>query len=249
MATGPIFDVLARLLFADLPPELYRFVRVSAVPLRFNLALATELLGISEDVAAGWLREAQARALFLQPAGPAGWLGYHDLIREFLLREREAMPYWPRVVAWFEGKGDRPSAIEHALAGGLYADAARLIEPIAVSFVYETGRYQTYRRWVLSLPPQQQAAHPNLLLQLGVQLQELGRRGETDEFLGRARQLALGLETAAQADLWLKLAATYASGGRPDTAQPLIESVLAKPGLPEFLLWPWPEHLRAAIHA
>lgn len=72
-----------------------------------------------------------------------------------------------RVIAWFEGQGDIPSAIEQALIAGMQDRAARLMESIAALFVTRTRRLRTFQRWIDQLDADTRARFPLLLTRLG----------------------------------------------------------------------------------
>lgn len=180
-ARQQLFTYLAQELLVQLPVELHRFMRLTAVPLHFNDDLASHLLGADATP----LRQTiQRRNLFLYEEGRPGWFRYHDLIRDYLLAtaDFDLRPYRQAVVAWFEAQANLPEAIEHALAGGLNAEAARLIGQVSHAYIYEMERYLTYRRWVEALDSQMQAQHPHLLLHLGHYLHFIEQYAE----IGRA---------------------------------------------------------------
>lgn len=160
-----LFAYLARRVFAQLPDELHRFLRITAVPLTFTDALATHLLG---QEATPFRQEIQRRNLFLYPGDQPDHVRYHDLIRDYLLSQNgaELPDLWQKTIGWFEAQGDLPQAIEHALAAGWQAEAARLISLVPPAYVYETDRYLTYRRWVEALDEATRVAHPRLLFLL-----------------------------------------------------------------------------------
>ncbi len=187
-----LFPYLAESLLDGLPPELRRYLYVTAVPLRFNDALARVLLGQGER--AVQLRgEVQRRNLFLQPAELPDWFRYHELVREFLLQTApfDLASVFERTVAWFDAQGDPEMAIEHALAGRLFQEAAERLLQLPEEFVWAHSRQLTYRRWVLALDEPTRTAHPNLLSRLGMYLHFVpGYREEAWHFLTQGLDLA-----------------------------------------------------------
>lgn len=174
---------LTKTLLTGLPDDLGRYLFITGQAVRFNDALATDLLAAGGlGMSAPHLRiEADRRNLFLEPAQLPGWFRYHELIQDFL---RHNCPFDPApfarfIVAWFEALGDIDAAIEQALASRLESEAVRLILQVPPEQIRRSGRYLTYRRWVLSLAPQTREAHPALLAYLGQFLHSL--QGFRDE--------------------------------------------------------------------
>jgi len=192
VAEAELFTYLARTLVQTLPAELLHFWTLTAVPLCFNDELAAVLLGEDEDPVA-LRQEIQHHNLFLEPAEQPGWFRYHELIREFLLQqaEEDLRPVFQQIIVWFEARGDLEMAIEHALAGGLHQRAAQLILALPERFVWDSGRYLTYRRWVYGLTESARAANPELLIRLGTYLQQItDMRSEASALLKEALRLA-----------------------------------------------------------
>ncbi len=179
VAQEHLFRYLAETVFDRLPPELQRFLRTTAVPLRFNRELVRAIWPAPEQVD-GLLAEAERRNLYLQPAGPPGWLQYHELIRDFLLRRRgeEGHGTAHRVVAWHRAQGDDLAAMEQALDSGLTGLAADLLASMPLSHFHTHTSYLTYRRWVHGLDDQALAAHPMLLVRLANILGMMGGYGD-----------------------------------------------------------------------
>ncbi|NOX61437.1 MAG: hypothetical protein GXP42_05760 [Chloroflexi bacterium] len=191
-AKAELFTYLAHTLANDLPPDLLHFWTVSAIPLRFNDELTAHLLDASTDVRA-LRKEVRRRNLFLEPADEPGWFRYHELIREFLVRRARAaaLTIHRRAIAWFEARGDLEAAIEQALDADLHETAARLILALPERFVWDNGRFRTYRRWVYALDRTTREANPELLIRLGTYLlQQLGMRAEAHARLQEALHLA-----------------------------------------------------------
>lgn len=204
-AKTELFAYLARTLAQTLPPALLHFWTITAIPLHFNDELAADLLGPGGDAVA-LRQEIQHRNLFLEPAEMPGWFRYHKLIREFLLQAAgtDLTALFHRAVAWFKNRDDLEMAIEHALAGQLQDEAARLLLQVPHHFVRDSGRYRTFHRWVLSLNEATRAAHPALLLRLGREIHEIGWREEAWTYLQEGLRLA-----EAGADPLLRLEARF----------------------------------------
>lgn len=227
-----LFTHLAHSLLNQLPPTALRFMQLTATPLRFTDELAALLMGIEPAQASGLREEILRRNLFLEVVDDGHWYRYHDLIRSFLIttlqqQAEDVALCFRQVVAWFEARCDLPQAIEHALAGELYEDGAHLISRVAFSFVAETGRYHTFRRWILSLPEAVQAAHPLLLMQLGKALREVGGREQGWRYLQAAHRYAqTGADRDVQVRVQLALAETHIVDGDGGAAQHICYTVL-----------------------
>jgi ATP/maltotriose-dependent transcriptional regulator MalT len=232
-----LFAHLAHSLLDQLPADALRFMQYSAVPLRFTDELAALLLGLEPVLAAALRREILRRNLFLEAADGEGWYRYHDLIRAYLVdtlqqQGEDVAARYRQVVGWFEDHRDLPQAIDHALAGQLYDQAAHLISQIAFSFVATTGRYHTFRRWVLSLPESVQAAHPLLVMQLGRALREVGGREQGWHYLQSAQRYAQGgADRDVQVRVELALAETHIVDGDARAALAICQTVLQEGSL------------------
>lgn len=83
-------------------------------------------------------------------------------------------------------------AIEHALAGGLEAEAVRLLRALPDAFIWDRGRRRTFQRWVMALPEPARREAPDLMLRLGKELHRAGHweegRAILREVLGWAEQ-------------------------------------------------------------
>lgn len=193
-----LFDHLIQALLAELPATLVEFMRATAIPLRFNPALATHLFGIEAD---GWLDETRSRQLFLEEvelekvgneeaSNEGGWLRYHDLVRHFFIQSMDARQRQERfeaTVTWFRQTGDVEMAVEHALAGELYEEAVQLLLDMPVRFLRDLNRYLTYRHWIRALPGPLIAQHPDLLVRLATHLFTLpGYRQEAWQLMQQA---------------------------------------------------------------
>ncbi len=201
-AETQLFRYLTTAVFDTLPPALHRFLRVTAIPLQFNDALAAHLLGSGEDVSA-LRREALRRKLFVEETERHGWFCYYDLIRKALLEELDFDPtaLFNAAVDWFRTNDDLENAIDHALAGGLQQTAAALMLSLPHAFLNIERRMLTYRRWVGSLDESIVNAHPRLLINLGNFLHYVpGMQSEARALLKRAIALT---ENQASSDDYL----------------------------------------------
>ena len=85
IAEKQLFAYLTEQMFAALPPDLQRFMTVTAVPLTFTPTLAATLLPDSDPDAA--VQSLLTRNLFLYHDIQTGSYRYHDLIRAFLRQQ------------------------------------------------------------------------------------------------------------------------------------------------------------------
>lgn len=225
----------ANALFQALPRDLLEFMRVTAIPIRFDDELAARLVEISTDAARALRDEIQQRNLFLETLD-AGWQRYHDLIRETLRDAARARALTPRIVAWFAARGDWEMAVEHALAAGLDALAAQTLLEMPPAFIWSSNRYRTFRRWVLALAPTTRAAHPELLARLGRDLHYIGQVAEGWNYLEAARRLLAlqdergGAREKLQA-VQLTIATALRRDGNPERALEIYETILVEAAL------------------
>lgn len=235
IAERQLFAYLTEQLFAALPPDLRRFMAVTAVPLTFTPALAARLLPGSDPEAV--IQTLLERNLFLYPDTPGGDYRYHDLIRAFLkqqLSPDELDEIMTAVIDWLLERGQIGAAIEHALDGGLPEKAAALLAaPEAFAEIRVNGRFLTHHRWINALPPEVVAQRPTLLLRNGAALFHLrARRREAWEFLRRGLALAEAGGRAADYRLGLRyMAFFHGDEGRNREALALYQRLLALPDL------------------
>lgn len=221
-------------LLEALPQELEHFMHVTAVPLRFDDELAAVLLDAPAPEAKRLRREVQKRNLFLQAVEPSGWFRYHDLIREVLNDGQTTDAVSHQIVAWFAARADWEMAIEHALAAKFNDEAAGLLGRMPQSFIWESNRYRTFQRWVLSLDEQTRAANPELLVRLGRDLHYIGQVQAGWAYLHQARGLiqakvAAGAPSESLVEIELVMATALRRDGEPEQALEIYHSILNEP--------------------
>lgn len=170
-------------LWQELSPPLRRFLTLTGVALMFSTALAqylwTEHAPATYPPAQQVWQEVVQRRLFLEPGLYPGTWRYHDLFRSFLRRQaQDRSQVAHTIVQWYRQQGQYPEAIEQALADELWDEAANLLETLPDRIVHETNRIYTFRRWVQTLPPTVQDAHPTLLIRLGSDLCAFDQKSE-----------------------------------------------------------------------
>lgn len=226
LTTAQLFDSLAQSLLAGLPADLQRFLQLSAVPLRVNVALAADMIESTPVKANEFLREVLRRNLFLEESEPRGWYRYHDLIRDYLLRQFDPTAAYEVAITWFAEHDDLPMAIEQALAGKLFTSAANLLATLPANFIHTTGKYQTLRRWVNTLDPATRRAHPLLLRDLAIALSEHIDRGDSLALLTEALGYAEILGTLEMiANIRLSIATTHISAGNLSGALTVLNAL------------------------
>lgn len=106
------------------------------------------------------LEELDRTNLFLVPLDDERrWYRYHHLFADFL-RQRlmqevglEAVNrLYRRAGSWFAQAGLLPEAIQYALAGGAFADAATWIEALLPEFFGNSAIHQVLAKWLAALP-------------------------------------------------------------------------------------------------
>ena len=235
IAEKQLFAYLTEQLLAALPPDLRRFMMVTAVPLTFTPSLAAQLLPGSDPETA--IQTILARNLFLYQGAPGDEYRYHDLIRAFLKQQlppAESGAIMTAVIDHLLERGQIGAAIEHALDGGLPEKAAALLAlPEAFAEIRVNGRFLTHHRWLNALPPEMVAARPLLLLRNGAALFHLrARRREAWDYLERGAGLAAANGQAADYQLGLRyMAFFHGDEGRNREALALYQRLIALPDL------------------
>jgi LuxR family maltose regulon positive regulatory protein len=126
-------------LLEQLPDGLQEFMLQTALPQRFNAALAVALTGC--DSAREHLRQLDKRQLLTAFDDDGQWFTYHQLIREHLLQrlqQRGEAPlralHWC-AADWYRAQDMWSSAVRHALDAGANEQACAWIEQCAMPLV------------------------------------------------------------------------------------------------------------------
>ncbi len=126
------------------------------------------------------------------------WYRYHHLfggvLQAHLTAEMPAdVPILHRRASdWFEGSGDRPAAVEHAMRAGDPERTAELVE-LAIVEMRQYRREATLRHWLTALPPDVLARRPVLAVGLAGSTLSANRVDRVEELLdGADRRLASG---------------------------------------------------------
>jgi LuxR family transcriptional regulator, maltose regulon positive regulatory protein len=142
------------------------------------------------------LLDALARAnLFLLPLDDAGeWYRFHHLFAQLLrveLEHREpglAPELHRRAFAWHRDNGSPDAAIEHALEGRAFAEAAELVAAAWIDYVH-LGRHTTVLAWLERFPREVVHADPQLLLVQAWVLSLSARRGAAADAIAALERL------------------------------------------------------------
>jgi len=232
LTTTQLFDSLVQSLLAGLPNELLRFMQLSAVPLRVNVDLAAGLIESTPAKSAVLLREALGRNLFLEETKEPGWFRFHDLIRDYLLRQFDPTDAQQTTVSWFADHHDLPMAIEQALASQLYGRASELLDRLPERVLRDEGRYRTFQRWVRALPQPFLIEQPKHLARLGKALTDMGHYAESEIFLEEALAYAhRHSDSNTRAFVCHAAARHYNFLNQFEKANHLLRSALAEPEL------------------
>jgi ATP/maltotriose-dependent transcriptional regulator MalT/DNA-binding SARP family transcriptional activator len=161
---------LATEVLTELPAELIDFLRLAALPERFDAALLTEVLG--RDDVAYLLGRAQALGLPILPLDERGdQLRFHPLWRELLLRADShrpladsAAPEHANISAFditelhrrfgraLEARGDLEEALGHYASAQATDELAQALRSHAWPLL-QSPRRDSVRRWLEQLPP------------------------------------------------------------------------------------------------
>jgi LuxR family maltose regulon positive regulatory protein len=150
------------------------FLRQTAVLERLCGPLCDAVTGTPSGHGQAMLEQLEASGLFLIPLdAERRWYRYHPLFTE-AVRARTAslgagsQPVPPtelheRAASWFEAEGLTGEAMEHALAGGHWERAARLIER-SWEPMFRHDEMRTLERWLRAMPPEVPRERPLLAL-------------------------------------------------------------------------------------
>jgi LuxR family transcriptional regulator, maltose regulon positive regulatory protein len=195
-----VFDYLVEEVLERQSEEVRRFLLDTCFLNRLSGSLCDAVTGRSgsRDTL-----EALYRAnLFIVPLDDRReWYRYHHLFADVLLTQldedarRELTVRHRRASDWYEQHGERPEAIQHALAGKDLERAAGLIE-LAIPGMQSSRREATIRGWVEMLPDELVRNRPVLGIGfVGAQ----ASMGKLDEVEGRLQDIERCLAVIAKA--------------------------------------------------
>jgi LuxR family maltose regulon positive regulatory protein len=163
-----IADYFAQELMQRLPPEAQRFLLETSILDYLHAPLCDAVREQTDS--RHWLEELERSNSFLVALDDRRHVYRYQHLFQIFLRARlqqhdpnRRRTLHRRAAAWYATQADRTPAIEHALAGGDYDPAARLIVQEAESLRLH-GAWRTLRRWVDALPQERVTADPRLRL-------------------------------------------------------------------------------------
>lgn len=237
---SPLFDYLAREVYAQQDAAVRRFLAESSVLARISPPRCDALLGTGD--AAERLAQIEEANLFLTRLDdPEPWYKYHDLFRDFLQAtlRREAPARYTRLHAragdLAEADGDTGSALGHYLQAERPERAAAAVERVAAPLLGQ-GRWPTILGWLEQLPAALLDDRPRLLLVQAECWQQQGALDDALPVLARARALFRERADAlGEAQALVREAAIQRLRGRYAEARALCERALAlaPPAQPE----------------
>lgn len=166
-----LVDYLAEEVLASLPADMQDFLLRMALVRRFSLTLCCRLQpGWAPARVEECLAQLRDQNLFLIPLDDRGqWFRFHDLFRENLLnlahqRLGRTVPQLCRdAAAGFSAGNDQEEAIHCLLEGGLWPEAAELIEELGVSRML-ARQNESLNWWLSRLPSDIVGQRPRLAL-------------------------------------------------------------------------------------
>ena len=189
-AGGQIYDFLATEVFGQQTPEVQHFLLESSTLRQMTPALCDKLLDISNS--GELLRYLEDINLFVsRTESDRAWYRYHHLFQEFLQSklEKENPTRFVQLhllaAKIYEERQDWNEAFQHYLNAGQQDEAARILIGSAEE-MFNSGQWQTVRRWISSLSPQAIARHPEILIHEARVKLRVGEVDQAIEALNRA---------------------------------------------------------------
>ncbi len=167
-----LLHYLATEVLGELPGELIEFLRLAAIPERFDAELLAEVL--QRDDVPYLLGRAQALGLPILPLDERGdQLRFHPLWRELLLRPDDP-PSAPAPLQTLhrqfgqalEARGDLDEALSHYASAEATDELTRALRQRAWPML-QSPRRETVRRWLEQLPADLRESDPELLYMWG----------------------------------------------------------------------------------
>jgi LuxR family maltose regulon positive regulatory protein len=162
-----IFSYLTQEVLSRQPAEIQHFLLGTSILDRLSGDVCNAVTGRTDGHSVlEWLLNVN---LFLIPLDDEGrWYRYHHLFADLLAHRRQhTLPdkaiqeLHCRASEWLAGHELPDQAIKHALAGQDYQSAASLVEHEARSMMF-SGRVNTLRNWLDTLPEASFQSHPRL---------------------------------------------------------------------------------------
>lgn len=179
-----------------------------------------------------WLE--QANLFIVSLDDKRRWYRYHHLFAEVMqARLRQSQPesrpdLHRRAREWLEQNGLTHEAVNHALAGRDFEQAARLIEQVH-SVMWQNGEIKTLQAWLAALPLAVWRTHPRMWLVQAWAAMTVGEFSTVDENLREAEATLALLDEESARSLRpevLAFRASYASLARDPAAVDLAQQAL-----------------------
>lgn len=170
-----LMDFLVEEVLAAQPAATQDFLLRTAIVDRVCASLADSLLETEPTESSRTVLERLVHdSLFLEPVDDReGWFRYHPLFRTLLRHQLDARfsaeeraTLYARASAWYAAQGSLDLAIQHCLAAGDLAGAARLVED-AIHGALDREDWNTVAGWLRLLPESCISRSPALLLAKG----------------------------------------------------------------------------------
>jgi LuxR family maltose regulon positive regulatory protein len=188
-----ILDFLTEEVLEQQPGDLREFLLETSVLTRLSGELCDAVTGRPGSQAR--LEKIERDGLFLVPLDEVrGWWRYHQLFADLLRARLEqdapdrAAELHQRAASWYAERELPDEAIEHAVAAGELAWAARLIEQNFDAAHSLRGEAATIQRWLAPLPADLMRSRPRLLLARAVPAAVGGRLAEAGQLVEAAEQ-------------------------------------------------------------
>ena len=195
-----IVDYLVEEVLHRQPERVRSFLLETSILTRMTGPLCDAVTG--QGGGKGTLEALDRGNLFLVPLDDRRrWYRYHQLFADVLqARLQDEQPglapeLHRRACEWYEQHGDRSEAIRHAMAGGIVARAADLVE-LAIPATGQNRQEATLRRWLEALPDDLLRVRPVLS---NAYAGSLLVRGEVQGVEERLRDAERWLDTPDQA--------------------------------------------------
>jgi LuxR family maltose regulon positive regulatory protein len=212
-----VIDYLAEEVMAQQPEEIHDFLCQTAILDRLTAPLCDAVTGRTDSDAI--LRQLEQANLFLVPLDDQReWYRYHRLFADFLRGHlRQDMPDRVRdlhcwAADWYEQNGLIAEAVGHALEGGEFEWAARLIDQ-AAEMTFGRGEGTTLLHWLEMLPDEIVRSRPKLSVFYAWALIVAGKVDDVEFHLQNAEQeMQLDKDSSVEAskNLQSQIAATRA---------------------------------------
>ncbi|MCI0449836.1 MAG: hypothetical protein L0Y79_08635, partial [Chlorobi bacterium] len=168
-----IFGYFAEDIFKELNDNTKNFLMFTSLLDWFTSEMCSEIFGFADSRKI--LAELKTKNIFIESSqlGESESYSYHNLFRQFLLKklnetkaQDEIKKIAGKIYAYFKKTGDTSSAIEFAIFGGEYVQAAGLIKN-SFDELFQSGSYEILWKWLSSIPDEFVRSNLNLLFLRG----------------------------------------------------------------------------------